>query len=160
MRIGVISDTHVRYPGQLHRGVWRALEGVELVLHAGDHVGPAAVEELELIAPVLNVRGNCDLFELDAVPRWRIEIVADHCVGLVHGDEFINRTIMLREMNRRVGPLDVLVYGHTHVAHVEMVGGVLLLNPGSPTRPRGGTKPSVAILDLGGLEPRAVVVPL
>ena len=54
--IGLISDTH----GQLRAGVHQALEGVELILHAGDVGGDDILDELALIAPVEAVYGNTD----------------------------------------------------------------------------------------------------
>ena len=43
---------------------------------------------------------------------------------------------------------DIVVFGHTHVPLCEYYGDALLLNPGSPSRPRGGAKPSFAVLTL------------
>src|SRR4051794_4892585 len=54
-RIGLISDTH----GLVRPDVFQALEGVELILHAGD-VGDDVLEELAAIAPVEAVYGNTD----------------------------------------------------------------------------------------------------
>jgi putative phosphoesterase len=49
---------------------------------------------------------------------------------------------------------DAIVYGHTHVPQVERVGGVWVLNPGSPTERR--SSPVRTMLELrvdGGIEP-------
>ena len=55
-RIGLVSDTHGMFRPELHR----ALEGVEMILHAGD-VGPDEIlSQLEMIAPVQAVYGNTD----------------------------------------------------------------------------------------------------
>src|SRR6266550_1535258 len=54
--IGLISDTH----GLLRPGVHSALDGVELILHAGDVGGDEILHELGAIAPVLAVQGNTD----------------------------------------------------------------------------------------------------
>ena len=54
--IGLISDTH----GQVRADVHRALAGVDFILHAGDVCGDEVLMELELIAPVVAVYGNCD----------------------------------------------------------------------------------------------------
>ena len=40
------------------------------------------------------------------------------------------------------------VFGHTHVPLCEYYGDALLINPGSPSRPRGGSKPCFAVLTL------------
>ena len=53
--IGLISDTH----GLVRQSVFPALEGVELILHAGD-VGENVLEELAAIAPIEAVFGNTD----------------------------------------------------------------------------------------------------
>src|SRR3569832_226644 len=54
--IGLISDTH----GLLRPEAVRALEGAELILHAGDVGKPEVLDELRRIAPVVAVRGNVD----------------------------------------------------------------------------------------------------
>ena len=55
MVVGLISDTH----GLVRPEVFAALEGVQLILHAGD-VGAGVLEALEAIAPVRAVAGNTD----------------------------------------------------------------------------------------------------
>ena len=56
MRIGVISDTH----GYLDPRALAALQGVALILHAGDIGAASIVDALEVIAPVTAVYGNVD----------------------------------------------------------------------------------------------------
>src|SRR5436189_64824 len=61
MRIAVLSDTHSpRFWKRCPPAVATALEGVDLVLHAGDVCLRATLEELEQFAPVRAVRGNND----------------------------------------------------------------------------------------------------
>jgi len=55
--IGVISDTH----GYVDPRVIDLFAGVDHILHAGDIGPPSVVMQLERIAPVTAVRGNCDL---------------------------------------------------------------------------------------------------
>jgi uncharacterized protein len=54
--IGVISDTH----GLLRPEAVEALQGSELIIHAGDVGKPEVLDELRKIAPVVAVRGNVD----------------------------------------------------------------------------------------------------
>src|ERR1700688_3371232 len=54
--IGLISDTH----GLLREEALRALEGSQLIIHAGDVGKPEIVEALKALAPVVAVRGNVD----------------------------------------------------------------------------------------------------
>jgi uncharacterized protein len=63
----------------------RRLEAAELILHAGDFVGAAVLEELERFAPVEAVAGNMDepaLLEL--LPERRVVEVGDARIGMVH----------------------------------------------------------------------------
>lgn len=65
MLIGVLSDTHMpRRSKSLPPLVWRGLEDVDLILHAGDINHPDLLHELGLIAPVHAVLGNTDPYEL------------------------------------------------------------------------------------------------
>ena len=54
--VGVISDTH----GLLRPEAMAALEGVNLIVHAGDVGRPEILGSLREIAPVVAVRGNVD----------------------------------------------------------------------------------------------------
>ena len=66
MLIGVISDTH----GLLRTEAVEALQGSDLILHAGD-IGPAVIlDELKNIAPVKAIRGNADLSHPRREAAW------------------------------------------------------------------------------------------
>ena len=55
-RVGLIADTH----GLLRPEAVQALQGSDLIIHAGD-IGKAAVlRTLQAVAPVTAVRGNID----------------------------------------------------------------------------------------------------
>lgn len=142
MRIGLISDTH----GLLRPDVFRAFEGVDRILHAGD-VGPEDIlTELRTIAPVDAVIGNTDGWDLRAaLPEERILKLAGRTVVLMHGHLLGSPTpIALRRAHPRA---DVIVYGHTHMQLVDR-DGALTINPGAAGPARFRLKPSVAILTL------------
>ena len=40
------------------------------------------------------------------------------------------------------------MHGHTHIPRNQQIGNVRYVNPGSPTRPRGGSDPSIAIMEI------------
>jgi putative phosphoesterase len=63
----------------------------------------------------------------------------------------------LRERLKRIEP-DVVVFGHTHEPYCETIGGILFLNPGSVTRPRGGSQPGMVRLtiDNGKITPEFI----
>ncbi len=79
--IGVISDTH----GLLRREALEALEGSELILHAGD-IGPSdIIEQLRAIAPVHVVRGNRDHGPwAQALPETEVVSVEHSDIYMIH----------------------------------------------------------------------------
>ena len=79
--IGVISDTH----GLLRPEAVKALEGVELIIHAGDIGDPRLLRQLERLAPVHAVRGNTDRGDWAAdLPRTRVVEVGGVHLYVLH----------------------------------------------------------------------------
>jgi putative phosphoesterase len=139
--VGLISDTH----GLLRPEVFEALDGVELILHAGDVGGHALLTELEALAPVRAVYGNCDSPGepgLSAEIGLRLEGVTIH---LSHGHE-LGRPTPERLLAKYAA--DVVVYGHTHRPLIERSGSRLVVNPGAAGPRRFDLKPSVARMTL------------
>ena len=142
MLIGLISDTHVREPGhraglsqlsteELPIQVKYALQGVDLILHAGDIYTLPVLEKLETIAPVLAAEGDDDPFEVVNDPRVKHEQLIT--VGGV--TIWVSHYGRLPEKFPGKTP-DVIVYGHTHQRAMEKTDGYLRINPGSPTFPK------------------------
>ena len=154
MRIGVISDTH----GHLDPRAITALQGVERILHAGDIGNPAIVSALEAIAPVVAVQGNVDAGtplarRFPATKRLSIE-------GLnIHMTHVGGQPAALVRWLPEPRP-DVYIFGHSHVALLETLDGVVFLNPGAAGRPRFGGGLSVAILDIEAGRATVRIVPL
>ncbi|MGC5616161.1 metallophosphoesterase family protein [Georgenia sp. Z1491] len=137
IRLLLISDTHVparsrRIPGD----VWRAVDGADVVVHAGDWVDTATLDALQdRSARLVGVHGNNDGADLRArlpeVARADIEgvrLAVIHETGAAQGRE---RRI---DATFADGPPDVLVFGHSHIPWDSVTpGGIRLLNPGSPT---------------------------
>ena len=146
MKIGLISDTHGHVPNDVHA----ALAGVDYILHAGD-VGPMdVITELESIAPVHAVLGNTDYGI--ALPVTRLEEFGGRTILIHHivDVDFPSQTV--RELLSTEKP-EIVVFGHTHMPFDELRSGSRFINPGSASQPRGGTAPSVAILELSGETP-------
>jgi hypothetical protein len=55
---------------------------------------------------------------------------------------------------------EVVVFGHTHKAFNEVIGGVRFFNPGYAGRPKYATARSVAILHCTGKHIRTEMIPL
>jgi hypothetical protein len=158
MRIGVVSDTHIAGPGdELPAALLRGLSGVERILHAGDILIPEVLDQLRKIAPVEAVHGNVDERAVQKLlPEELVLELAGCRIGLFHGHGSLSAPLnALRHWHGR--PVDVIVFGHSHLPLIEHNGGRLLLNPGSPTQPRRAPFPSYAILKIDEDEPGASV---
>ena len=144
MKIGVTSDLH----GRVSAGLLRALEGCDVILVAGDFEDKRVVDELEVLAPVLAVCGNCDDGPTKRVPFERCEEFDGVRVCMTHGDRFakydhFNRALVEHFAGRKP---HIIIHGHTHKAKCKQRDGVTIINPGSPYRPRNGG-PSCAIIE-------------
>ena len=138
MIVVAISDTHIRRgtSRRLPDDVYRALDGADAVLHAGDVVEADLIRELGGFAPVYAVLGNNDDGELAGMlPERRVETLAGVRVAMVHDSgPAAGRAGRLR---RWFPDADVVVFGHSHIPmDEEGVDGQLLFNPGSPTERR------------------------
>ncbi len=151
-RIGLISDTHMPHRGQeLPKELVRGLQGVDLILHAGDWTAPFVIDRLSEIAPVDGVAGNND--GPDLIARWgrrKIVTVEGVRIGLIHGDGYSRPT---EENARRAfakEDVDLIVFGHSHKPWKGELDGVLLFNPGSACDKRRESRYSYGILEIGG----------
>jgi uncharacterized protein len=135
VRLLITSDTHVpkraRYlPGPL----WRAIEESDVVVHAGDWVDVALLDEIEGRARrLVGVHGNNDgpalrarLPEVARVELAGLRLAVVHETGPATGRE--------RRCDATFPDTDVLVFGHSHIPWDTVTpAGLRLLNPGSPT---------------------------
>jgi uncharacterized protein len=134
-RLLLLADTHVpKRARRLPDAVWDAVASADVVVHAGDWVEPALLEELERRSRrLVGVFGNNDGAEL----RRRLPEVARATVGGVRF-AVVHETGDAKHRERRCdqayGDVDVLVFGHSHIPWDTVTpGGLRLLNPGSPT---------------------------
>ena len=160
-RIAVVSDSHANFR---YVGAMRARLGkIDWLLHAGDHF-----QDAERVARNLGVEpscvravvGNCDyphvqpaeqMIDMDGM---RILMTHGHLFGVK--DSYHRVYYRARELGARVA-----VFGHTHLPVLKDDGLVLLLNPGSASRPRlPGEPPSCALLEVIEGQPSAKIVPL
>ncbi len=145
MNILVLSDTH----GAIDRAeemFHRLSEGtpIDCVIHCGDHYKDALRLEESLGIEVICVHGNCDGQRSREVrvletPAGRIAITHGHTENV---DVTLQNLVYLaQEYECRA-----VCFGHTHVPINEIENGIRLLNPGSLSNPRGGSKPSCALM--------------
>jgi putative phosphoesterase len=137
MRIAVLSDTHSpRYWKRCPTAVAAALEGADLILHAGDVCLPSTLDELATFAPVQAVRGNNDGPDIAAwgAPETLEIELAGVRVAMVHDSG--PATGRGRRLNRLFPDADLVVFGHSHIPWDVVHEGQRAFNPGSPTDKR------------------------
>jgi putative phosphoesterase len=127
-------------------------------VHAGDISTLAALDELRRLGPPIEaVYGNADEPALrELLPRERVVEVEQVRIGVVHiPGPRVGREARLAA---RFPGCDAVVYGHTHAPQAERVGGIWILNPGSPTERRRAPSRSLLLADVRGkkLTPRLV----
>ena len=147
MKVAVLADTHTRgMTRTLPFSAWPFLESADHILHAGDVVDPALLDELNALAPVTVVMGNCDAHDVrdwgaDEATTVSLEGVE---VGMVHDSGLSPGR---RDRMRALFPTArVVVFGHSHMPVNEDEDGLLLFNPGSPTWKRKAPFPSMGLL--------------
>jgi hypothetical protein len=134
VRLVLMADTHVpKRARDLPERLWRAVDGADLVMHAGDWVDVALLDQLEQrAARLVGVYGNNDgpalrarLPEVARVELDGVRLAVVHETGAAAGRE--------ARCARRFPDVDVLVFGHSHIPWDTTADGLRLLNPGSPT---------------------------
>lgn len=160
LQIGVLSDTHIQRAVQ-QAGFLEALEGelfrdADIIIHAGDLVDR---DLLHVFAPriVHAVRGNMDPPTV-SLPMRKVFELAGYRFGLVHGwgpPAGLGPRVM---SEFAAESLDCLIYGHSHMPDCRRLNDILLFNPGSAMRPRGGYPPSAGILEVDDCGIRGKIV--
>jgi hypothetical protein len=137
VNVAVLSDTH----GLLRREVVAEIQDCTHILHAGDIVKEADLDELRLYGSIYAVRGNNDLWQdglrdLAHVLRFEIAGVS----FLMTHDRY--------DVPRNLEGIQVVICGHSHRYSEEWTDGRLWLNPGSCGRSRFGSPVTMAKMKL------------
>lgn len=155
MLVGVVSDTHL-FGTPVPEHVMDALGGSDLILHAGDILEMAVIEQLSTIAETFAVRGNMDHGEvLGVLPARRVLDVMGFRIGLTHGHG--PPSGITWKVAAEFGHVDCIVFGHTHEPLIKERDGVLFFNPGSPTDRMFAKRNTLGFLEIGDvISPRIV----
>jgi uncharacterized protein len=136
--IGVISDTH----GMLRTAAHDALQGVDLIIHAGDVGSLEVLKVLRKIAPVYAVRGNMDGGKLGV-------ILSPTEVVDINGTLFyVLHDLGRLDLDPAAAGFSGVIYGHSHKPSRNEKNGVLYLNPGSAGPKRFQLPVTLAIMTL------------
>jgi uncharacterized protein len=137
--IGLISDTH----GLLRPEAVHALEGSDLIIHAGDIGRAAILDDLRRLAPVVAVRGNIDTGGwADNLP---LTAQVDPGIYVLHDSKALG-------FDPAGAGFRVVVSGHSHRPLRTERDGVLYVNPGAAGPRRFRLPVTVARLTVGTWE--------
>jgi uncharacterized protein len=119
--IGLISDTH----GLIRPEALQALQGSEVIIHAGDVGRPDVLGHLMTIAPVVAVRGNVDGGPwAAALPITENFAFGGHMLHILH-------ILPDLDIDPKAEGISAVISGHTHQPLIDDKDGVLYFNPGS-----------------------------
>lgn len=143
--IGLISDTH----GLLRPEAIVALEGCDVILHAGDVGGSLIIDTLAQFAPTFAVGGNCDVDE--TFPNYFAAVYGAKKLIMFHGH--------LPFDEHEFKP-DIVITGHSHIPLFEQDKNILRINPGSAGPKRFKLPVTVARLTISDGIPVARIINL
>ncbi len=144
MKLIALSDTHMK-TGEIPSQLQTLLEECDLIVHAGDFSTLEAYTAFNSSGKLKAVSGNDDVPELKRLLPERLKFEIEGIkIGVIHegGLSVMDTTsqgYLAREME-----VDILIFGHLHRPLIEKKD-VMLVCPGSPTKPRM-SNPSVVEL--------------
>lgn len=142
MQLLIVSDSHGERDA-LEQLRERYTDEVDIMIHCGDselQADDAALAGYSVVA------GNCDL---DTCFSEELTVnVNGTNIFVAHGHKHqIYASLLPISLRAKEYEAKYVFFGHTHMLGAEMVDGVLFLNPGSISLPRGGNEKSYAIIE-------------
>lgn len=158
MKVMCISDIHGSIEN-LKRAIERLREeNAEKLLILGDfssyYHSSSDFEVAEILnnmaGSIIAVKGNCDNSYIDDLFHFGLGYlktidINEIKVTLTHGHIY-NRNNLPENCGK------IFLSGHTHVGMIEKIGDRIIANPGSISKPRGGSNKSYLIIDEKNIE--------
>lgn len=157
LKILVISDTHYT-----SKDSFKAIKDLLIednlsnykfdgIIHCGDIQGIDFYEELlALNIPIYAVLGNNDdYFLYRELPPKRVVLLEKVTIGIIHGDGDSSDAIDNAKKEFLNEKLDLVCFGHSHIASLETVGKKIFFNPGSFSNSRKGPN-TYGIIEIDG----------
>lgn len=131
MKYLIVSDSH--HNDEILQKLYKEYPNMDVYIHAGD-----SCSDIYSIYPFDSVLGNCDYFPFDEKRIYSSEV----------GNILLRHHPYISVEERK--NMRIFIHGHTHIARVIEEGGLLIINPGSISRPRDNSNGSFAILKIEG----------
>lgn len=155
MRLLILSDSHGNYP--LALSAVEKAGRVDRIIHLGDEIDDARMIELITGRRLIKVPGNCDAGAGE--PREVSVTFGGRNLFLTHGDLYLVKSGLanLRKKAAETGA-GIVLYGHTHLAAIEEIDGILFINPGCLGGRCRSTSYALLTISAGGVA--AEIVPI
>ena len=148
--IAVVSDTH----GRPHIRLLPALKEIHpaLILHAGDVGDPSLLTDLRTISETVFVRGNVDPRGSTWPDAVTLHIQLDG--GLRLNLLLLHFAVLHFKLNEtawsllRRNPVQMVVFGHSHLPFLGVDRKITLFNPGSAGPPRFGLPITMGLIEV------------
>jgi uncharacterized protein len=149
--IAVMADTHAKRIEDLPPGLLEALSRADAVIHLGDYTTPELLNGLKRLDNFYGVTGNHDgSIVRQGLNMMEVVELGGRRLGLIHGLFLpLGRPKRMKALFKKY-KIDILLFGHNHLATSKMSGGVLLFNPGTVTGQFPATYASFGWLTLDG----------
>ncbi len=158
MKLIALSDTHLK-TGEIPRQLQTLLEECDLIVHAGDFSTVEAYQAFNASGKLKAVFGNDDASELKQLLPERLKFEVEGVkIGVVHeGGLSVTDTTAQGYLAKEM-EVDILIFGHLHRPLIEK-RDVVLVCPGSPTKPRM-SNPSVVelLIEKGNINGRVIAL--
>ena len=159
-KILIVSDSH-RRTNNVKTAIDR--ERPDMLIHLGDiEDNPEEVrawldaaararkdsgENVSLPIPAVFIQGNCDVYGPYKLSKSAVFEVNNHRFFCSHGHvQGVNMGIENLFYTAQENDCDIAMFGHTHVPFDDEYDGVRILNPGSISEPRGGSKKGYIVM--------------
>ena len=146
MRIGIVSDTH-RMESFINKAI-PYLKECDLIIHAGDNFADSKYIHKMTKVDIIAVKGNCDFDNVEDEIAFEVE---EKTIFVCHGHNYgVKYGIDEIEEKAKSLCVDIVIFGHTHIPLCIEKDGILYLNPGSVSLPRGNSSRRFVIMDIDG----------
>ena len=148
MKIFVVSDTHGKIDEFIEKV--KSMEKPDLIIHLGDYVEDGLKIESVLEVETIIVKGNGDYYRGD-YNEDEIITIGDKKVFITHGHNYGVRYTMDRLVYKaQEANANLVLFGHTHKSIFTEKDGIMIMNPGSTSMPRGfDWKKTFGIIEIG-----------
>ncbi|QZY54056.1 metallophosphoesterase [Crassaminicella profunda] len=154
MKIVVMSDTHGKI--ELAEYIIAKIEEIDLLIHLGDYYPDALALGKNMNLKVVGVKGNCDRAEIE---NEKVLDLGEYKLFLTHGHQYGVKSNLSRIYYKGLEEgCNIVLFGHTHMPVNIKHEDVLIMNPGSLTSPRGGSKASYGIIEMDGKNMKSHIV--